>query len=216
MAKSFSLINICKGNVTKMLEKGDCYCEYNANNDCPLAQWHVVDKLLANVPDKGLLLASFVTHTQKGNIGFYSLYNMYNMVIGSDQGPHFTAVVSETMCMELEIENAQGSPEHVQSQGQVERQNQLFANIRAVCNKNPASWPRAMHVGTFAHNTSVNKTTEVSPHELVFKNRQGGMRHSCFPIILRTMESGDHNTCKKQQSQVRRVPMQRNWTMFSN
>ena len=92
-------------------------------------------------------------------------------VIGSDQGPHFTAIVFETICRELGIEHARGSPEHAQSQGQVERQNQLFANIRAVCNRNPASWPRAMHAVTFAHNTSVNRTTGVSPHELVFKQQ---------------------------------------------
>ena len=54
-------------------------------------------------------------------------------------------IVFETICRELGIEHARGSPEHAQSQGQVERQNQLFANIRAVCNRNPASWPRAMH-----------------------------------------------------------------------
>ncbi len=78
-------------------------------------------------------------------------------VIGSDQGPHFTAIVFETICKELGIEHARGSPEHAQSQGQG--------------NRNPASWPRAMHVVTFAHNTSVNKTTGVSPHELVFKQK---------------------------------------------
>ena len=92
-------------------------------------------------------------------------------VIGSDQGTHFTAIVFETVCKELGIEHARGSPEHAQSQGQVERQNQLFANIRAVCNRNPASWPRAMHVVTFAHNTSINKTTGLTPHELVFKQQ---------------------------------------------
>ena len=53
-------------------------------------------------------------------------------VTGSDRGPHFTATVFETVCRELGIEHAKGSPEHPQSQGQVERQNQLLANIRAV------------------------------------------------------------------------------------
>ena len=42
-------------------------------------------------------------------------------VISSDQGPHFTAIVFETICRELGIEHARGSPEHAQSQGQVER-----------------------------------------------------------------------------------------------
>ena len=92
-------------------------------------------------------------------------------VIGSDQGPHFTATVFEATCKELGIEHARGSPEHPQSQGQVERQNQLFGNIRAVCNRNPASWPRAMRSVMFAHNTSVNKTTGMSPYELVFKQQ---------------------------------------------
>ena len=91
--------------------------------------------------------------------------------MGRDQGPHFTVPVFETTCKELGIGHARGSPEHPQSQGQVERQNQLFANIRAVCNRSPASWPGAMRTVMFAHNTSVNKTTGISPHELVFKQQ---------------------------------------------
>ena len=108
-------------------------------------------------------------------------------VIGSDQGPHFTAIMFETTCRELGIEHARGIPEHAQSQGQVERQNQLFAN-RAVCNRNLASWPRAMHAVTFAHNTSVNRTTGVSPHGLVFK--QQARRPESF-LLPKNPERGD-------------------------
>ena len=33
-------------------------------------------------------------------------------VIGSDRGPHFTAIVFENICRELGIEHAHASPEH--------------------------------------------------------------------------------------------------------
>ena len=44
-------------------------------------------------------------------------------------------------------------------------------NGRVVCNRDPASWPTAMHSVMFAHNTSVNKTTRMLPYELVFKQQ---------------------------------------------
>lgn len=44
-------------------------------------------------------------------------------VIGSDEGPHFTATVFQATCKELGIEHARESLKHPESQAQVERQN---------------------------------------------------------------------------------------------
>ena len=105
-------------------------------------------------------------------------------VIGSDQGPHFTATVFEATCKKLGIEHALGSPEHPQSQARVEQQNQLFANIRAVCNRNPLSWPRAMHAVTFAHNTSVTDPPGYHHTNLFSNNKRDDRKHSSYLKIL--------------------------------
>ena len=60
------------------------------------------------------------------------------------------------------------SANYPQSQGQVERQNQLVDNIRCVIEDEPYSWPRAVAVVQFAHNTAVNATTGYTPHVLLF------------------------------------------------
>jgi transposase InsO family protein len=105
-------------------------------------------------------------------------------VIGSDQGPHFTATVFEATCKKLGIEHALGSPEHPQSKARVEQQNKLFANIRAVCNRNPSSWPRAMHAVTFAHNTSVTDPPGYHHTNWFSNNKRDDRKHSSYLKIL--------------------------------
>ena len=48
------------------------------------------------------------------------------LIVQSDRGTHFTAVVFEETCRALGIDHRMSSPNHSQSQGQVERQNQLM------------------------------------------------------------------------------------------
>ncbi len=61
-----------------------------------------------------------------------------------------------------------GSVGHAQSQGQVERQNQLLNQTRALCNNELDSWPTAIYRVQYAHNIAVNDTTGISPHEMMF------------------------------------------------
>ena len=60
------------------------------------------------------------------------------------------------------------SANYPHSQRQLERQNQLVDSIRCVVEDEPYSWPRAVAVVQFAHNTAVNATTGYTPHELLF------------------------------------------------
>ena len=75
---------------------------------------------------------------------------------------------SKETCKALGIKHILSSANHPQSQDQVERQNQLVDNIRCVIEEAPCSWPRAVAVVQFAHNTAVNATTGYTPHELLF------------------------------------------------
>lgn len=85
----------------------------------------------------------------------------------SDRGPHFVAEVFEGMCRRAGIKQKLGSPEHPQSQAQVERQNQLVNNVRCLCENKAEGWPSAIMRVQFSHNAAVNSTTGFSPARLI-------------------------------------------------
>ena len=90
------------------------------------------------------------------------------LMVQSDRGTHFKALVFQETCKALGIQHILSSANHPQSHGQVERQNQLVNKIRFVIEEEPYSWPRAVAVVQFAHNTTANATTGYTPHELLF------------------------------------------------
>ena len=79
-----------------------------------------------------------------------------------------TSQVFRKLCEVMGMEQRLSSLNHPQSNGQVERQNQLMDNIRCVCDNNPAGWADAVVAVQYAHNTSSNATTGCSPHRLLF------------------------------------------------
>ena len=88
--------------------------------------------------------------------------------IRSDRGPHFAAEVFRELCIRAGITHKMGSPEHPESQAQVERQNQLTNQMRCLCENNVEKWPEAMYKVQCSHNTSVNATTGFTPARLLF------------------------------------------------
>ena len=62
-------------------------------------------------------------------------------IIQSDRGTHFTSEVFQKVCHLAGFKHKMGAPGHAESQGQVERQNQL---IRALAGNNVDKWPHAM------------------------------------------------------------------------
>lgn len=86
----------------------------------------------------------------------------------SDCGSHFTGTVFEETCKILGIKHIKGTPGHAESQGQVERQNQLVDNLRCLVMQKPHSWNEFIFTIQFAHNTSTNNTTGYTPFELLF------------------------------------------------
>ena len=91
----------------------------------------------------------------------------YPKIISSDRGTHFTAEVFETMCRLSGIKHKMGAPGHPQSQGQVERQQQLLNQVKALCNNDLELWPQAISRIQYSHNTSCNATTGMSPASLI-------------------------------------------------
>ena len=85
----------------------------------------------------------------------------------SDRGQHFVAEVFEELCRRSGIKHKLGSPEHPQSQGQVERQNQLVNQIRCLCENDVEKWPKALSKVQISHNASGNATSRFSPARLL-------------------------------------------------
>ena len=56
-----------------------------------------------------------------------------------------------------------GAPKHPESQGKVERQNQLIAQVRCMCENNVEKWPEALYRVTLIHNGSQSETTKLAP-----------------------------------------------------
>ena len=91
----------------------------------------------------------------------------YPKVISSDRGGHFTSSVFESMCELSGIKHKMGAPGHPQSQGQVERQQQLLNQVRSLCNNDVELWPQAILRIQYSHNTSPSLATGISPAALV-------------------------------------------------
>ncbi len=87
--------------------------------------------------------------------------------INSDRGTHFTSEVFEGICKAVGINHKLGAPKHPESQGLVERQNQLLSQVRCVCENNVENWPEAVHRVAFAHNIAENSTTGIAPFTLL-------------------------------------------------
>lgn len=88
--------------------------------------------------------------------------------VRSDRGSHFTAEVFKGLCTNAGIKHKFGSPEHPQSQGQVERQNQLVNQVRCVCDNDIEGWPDAIYRVQCSHNCSINSTTGFTPARILF------------------------------------------------
>ena len=89
----------------------------------------------------------------------------------SDRGRHFTGEVFEELCRLSGVKHKLGSPEHPQSQGQVERQNQLINQVRCLCENDIEKWPEALCSVQYSHNGAVNSSTGLSPGRILFGKR---------------------------------------------
>ena len=95
-------------------------------------------------------------------------------VIQSDQGSHFTGQVFRKLCEAMGMEQRLSSPNHPQSNGQVERQNQLLDNIRCVCDNNPAGWADAVVAVQYATTHQATQQLDIHLISFCFIKRQTG------------------------------------------
>ena len=117
----------------------------------------------------------------------------------SDRGKHFTAEVFEELCKLSGIKHKLGSPEHPQSQGQVERQNQLINQVRCLCENDIEKWPETLFSVQCSHNGSINSSTGYSPGRVLlgkgFSNPED--------VVLKTLQIPNNSKCMSKEVELR-------------
>ena len=117
----------------------------------------------------------------------------------SDRGKHFTAEVFEELCKLSGIKHKLGSPEHPQSQGQVERQNQLINQVRCLCENDMEKWPQTLFSVQCSHNGSINSSTGYSPGRILLGKRFSNPED----VILRGIQKTDNLECWSKKLELR-------------
>ena len=82
--------------------------------------------------------------------------------INTDRSTYFTAEVFQAVCRIAEIDHKLGPQRHPESQGKVERQNQLIAQVRCMCENKVEKWPEALYRVALIHNACQPETRQVS------------------------------------------------------
>ena len=118
----------------------------------------------------------------------------YPLDIGSDRGKHFASEVFRTVCSLGGINHHMGASYHPQSQGQVERQNQLLVQVRCLCNNGVDDWPEALVRIQLSHNMSVNETTGYSPIELITGHPPRA--------VEKLLVENESSTCKRPENYI--------------
>ena len=102
------------------------------------------------------------------------------------------------------VNNKLGAPKHPECQVLVERQNQLMAQIRCMCENDVEKWPDAVYRVAFVHNSCKSATTGISPMELVFG-------HEARTPEVAWLRDGD----RKSEDEVREIEL-RNGTYMTD
>ena len=93
--------------------------------------------------------------------------------VKSDRGTHFTAEVFKAMCLKAGVDHKFGAPDRHESQGQVERQNQLMTQVRCMCGdaQRVDEWPDAIIRMQLTHNACISATTGYAPLRVITGRR---------------------------------------------
>ena len=138
----------------------------------------------------------------------------------SDRGTHFTGGVFEEVCRQLGIKHKFGSPEHPESQGQVERQNQLLNHVRCLCENDIETWHEALFRVQCSHNSSKNAATGISPARLILGKEmtlpddmiaEESQRREQEPVdsLIRRREAEDEAVIEEARSNVAETQQKR-------
>jgi hypothetical protein len=86
----------------------------------------------------------------------------------TDNGTHFTAQVMNNLYQKLGVTHLYTTVYHPQTNGQIERFNATMdGKIAALCNEQRTNWDDMLQFVTFNYNTSIHRTTNQTPFEMM-------------------------------------------------
>ena len=102
----------------------------------------------------------------------------------ADNGGQFISKFFQSVCSRLGIKNIFTTTYHPQTNGQAERFNRtILSAIRHYTAEHPRDWDLYTGMLTYAYNTQVHRTTNLSPFELVLSRRPRPLSVEAKPIF---------------------------------
>ena len=131
---------------------------------------------------------AYVTPDQTAKSNAKFLYGGYISVFGaqarllSDSGTSFTSSIIEELCKILGIQQLQTMPYHPQTNGLVERSDQMImCMIGKLGEEKKANWPSHLAEIVHAYNATQSAVTGYSPHYLMFGQQPRLLVNFVFP-----------------------------------
>ena len=116
-------------------------------------------------------------------IGYFGLFSAPAYLV-SDQGKAFTGHVITHLCELYRVQKLRTSPYHAQTNGQVERMNQMIIHMIGKLEEDrKACWSEHLPELLMAYNTTRSAVTEYSPYYLLFSRRPRIPVDYLFPTL---------------------------------
>ena len=117
----------------------------------------------AAVPSfSAVITAKFILNRIVGRFG-------YPKRIQTDQGTNFESILIQELCQLLKIEKSRSTAYHPETNGQVERQNRTLKQLLSCfVNETFDDWDEWLTQLSFAYNTTIHSSTQVSPFEIIY------------------------------------------------
>jgi len=89
--------------------------------------------------------------------------------IHSDRGTNLTSKLFADMCDLLQLQHTKSTPQHPQSNGNVERFNRTLATMLTLyCDENQRNWDQFLPQMMMTYRSATNTSTGVTPNRMVF------------------------------------------------
>ena len=163
----------------------------------PLKEEPIIRNVLVLQDHFSKYIAAYVVKDQTAHTAAETLRNGYFRLFGapayliSDQGKAFTGHIITHLCELYGVQKLRTSPYHAQTNGQVERMNQMIIRMIGKLEEDKkACWSKHLPELLLAYNTTCSTVTGYSPYYLLFGRRPRIPVDYLFP----TLRDSPHQT----------------------
>eukprot|EP00253_Pinus_taeda_P011808 PITA_11808 len=136
------------------------------NNDSIMVVVDKLSKATHFIPVQSTYKAVQIAHIFMQNV--FKLHGLSKVII-SDRDVKFTSAFWRTLFAELGTQLNFSTAYHPQTDGQMERVNQVVEDmLRACVMMRPTQWEEYLHLVEFAYNNGYHSSTQLSPFEVLY------------------------------------------------